>query len=257
MRLALANLKGGVGKTTTAVNLAAAFARNGLSALLVDLDPQASATFSLGVGRGEVETSTAEVLTGKAEAAAAILETSVVDLHLLPGSLRLAGLEMALARKQEPEKLLKRALSPVRRRYDVIVMDSPPGLSLLAINALNVADAFVVPVAPHRLDTEALAGFLSLVESSRDLIGRKTELLGILLTMVDHRTLVTEDVVAAVRKEYGSKVFRTEIPVNVRLAEAPGQGRPIFDTESWSTGAQAYGQLGGEVLRRARKAGLL
>ena len=257
MRLALANLKGGVGKTTTAVNLAAAFARNGLSALLVDLDPQASATFSLGVGRDEVESSAAEVLTGKSEAAAAILETSVVDLHLLPGSLRLAGLEMALARKQDPEKLLKRALTPVRRRYDVIVMDSPPGLSLLAVNALTAADAFIVPVTPHRLDTEALGGFLSLVESSRDVIGRKTELLGILLTMVDHRTLVTDDVVGSVRKEYGSKVFRTEIPVNVRLAEAPGQGRPIFDTESWSTGAAAYGLLGGEVLRRARKAGLL
>jgi chromosome partitioning protein len=257
MRLALANLKGGVGKTTTAVNLAAAFARSGLSALLIDLDPQASATYSLGVGRDQVETSTAEVLTGKVEAAEAVQETSVLGLHLLPGSLRLAGMDILLARKQEPEKLLKKALSPVRRRYDVIVMDSPPGLSILTVNALAASEAFIVPVSPHRLDTEALAGFLSLVESSRDRIGRKAELLGILLTMVDHRTQVTDEVVTAVRKEYGSRVFRAEIPVNVRLAEAPAQGRPIFDTESWSTGATAYGQLGGEVLRRARKAGLL
>jgi chromosome partitioning protein len=257
MKLALANLKGGVGKTTTAVNLAAAFARSGLSALLVDLDPQASATFSLGIGRDQTEVSTAEVLNGKAETAAAVVETEVPDLHLLPGSLRLAGLDVSLARKNEPEKLLKKALSPVRRRYDVIVMDSPPGLSILTVNALAAADAFLVPVSPHRLDAEALAGFLELVESSRDRVGKKVELLGILLTLVDHRTLVTDDVVGAVRRKYGSKVLRTEIPINVRLAEAPGQGRPIFDTESWSTGAQAYGQLGGEVLRRARKAGLL
>ena len=257
MRLALANLKGGVGKTTTAVNLAAAFARSGLSTLLIDLDPQASATFSLGVGREQAETSTAEVLAGKSDVAEAVLETAVPGLHLLPGSLRLSGLDVALARKQEPEKLLKKALSPVRRRYDVIVMDSPPGLSVLTLNALAASEAFIVPVAPHRLDAEALGGFLELVESSRDRIGRKAQLLGILLTMVDHRTLVTDDVVTALRRQYGQAVLKTEIPVNVRLAEAPGRGLPIFDFESWSTGAVAYGRLGAEVLRRARKAELL
>ncbi len=257
MKLALANLKGGVGKTTTAVNLAAAFARSGLSTLLIDLDPQASASFSVGVGREQVQASTAEVMAGKSEAAEAIVETAILGLHLLPGSLRLSGLDTALARKQEPEKLLKKALSPVRRRYDVVVMDSPPGLSVLTVNALAAADAYIVPLAPHRLDAEALVGFLELVEESRDRIGRKTQLLGILLTMVDHRTLVTDDVVSAVRRQYGQAVLKTEIPVNVRLAEAPSQGLPIFDFESWSTGAAAYGKLGAEVLRRARKAELL
>ena len=257
MRLALANLKGGVGKTTTAVNLAAAFARSGLSALLIDLDPQASASFSLGVGRDQDGPSSAEVLSGTSTASEAVRETPVPDLHLLPGSLRLAGADFTLARKQEPGKLLKKALSPLRRRYDVIVMDSPPGLSFLTVNALAAADAFVVPVSPHRLDAEALAGFLELVESSRNHIGRKAQLLGILLTMVDHRTLVTDDVVADLRRQYGQTVFRTEIPINVRLAEAPGQGLSIFDFASWSTGAVAYGKLGAEVLRRARKAELL
>jgi chromosome partitioning protein len=257
MRLALANLKGGVGKTTTAVNLAAAFARSGLTALLVDLDPQASATFSLGVGRDQTGPSTAEVLTGKAEAAEAVLETPFENVHLLPGSLRLAGLDLALARKQEPEKLLKKALSPIRRRYDVIVTDCQPGLSVLTLNALAAAEAYIVPVAPHRLDVDSLSGFFELIEGARDRIGRKVELLGILLTLVDHRTQVTDEVVEAIRRQYGQRVFRTEIPINVRLAEAPGQGRPIFDYASWSTGAAAYGRLGGEVLRRARKAGLV
>jgi len=256
MRLALANLKGGVGKTTTAVNLAAAFARSGLTTLLIDLDPQASASFSLGVGREQTERSVAEVLSGKSEVGEATAETAVPGLHLLPGSLRLAGSELSLVRKQEPEKLLKKALASLRR-YDVVLMDSPPGLSILTLNALTAAHAFIVPVVPHRLDAEALGGFLELVEESRDRIGRKTELLGILLTMVDHRTNVTDDVVAAIRHEYGQRVFRTEIPINVRLAEAPGQGLPIFNFESWSTGAAAYGRLGAEVLRRARKAELL
>ena len=256
MKLALTNLKGGVGKTTTAVNLAAAFGRAGLSVLLVDLDPQGSATVSLGVGRGEVENSTAEVLGGT-PVAEAVMETAFTGVHLLPGSLRLAGADVEIARQDEPNKILKRALSPIRRKFDIIVMDCPPGLSVLTVNALAAADAYIVPVVPHHLDSEALAGFFELLESSRSRIGRSPELLGIVLTMVDHRTRVTDDVVAALRHAYGKKVFKTEIPVNVRLAEAPGKGRPIFDYESWSSGAAAYGKLGAEVLRKARKAELL
>ncbi|HSS75398.1 MAG TPA: ParA family protein [Thermoanaerobaculia bacterium] len=257
MKLALANLKGGVGKTTTAVNLAAAFARSGLAALLVDLDPQGSASFSLGIARGAVETSSAEVLAGDKAAGEAIVETPFAGIHLLPAALRLAGADLALARKHKPEKLLKKALAPISRRYDVIVIDCPPGLSILTVNALAAADAVIVPVAPHQLDLEALGGFLGLMDDLRPRLGRTPELLGILLTMVDHRTQLTDQVVADIRKKYGTKVFRTEIPINVRLAEAPAEGRPIFDFASWSTGAAAYGLLGGETLRRARKAELV
>jgi chromosome partitioning protein len=256
MRLALVNVKGGVGKTTTAVNLAAAFARSGLRTLVVDLDPQGSATYSLGVPREDTETSTAEVLTSKAEATEAIRPTSVEGIDLLPASLRLAGMDLALSRKQEPEKLLKKALAPLRR-YDVMVFDCPPGLSILSLNGLAAAHAYVVPVTPHHLDMEALGAFLELLESSRERIGKMPEMLGILLTMVDHRTQVTDEVVQAIRRRHGQQVLRTEIPVNIRLAQAPGEGRTIFGFESWSTGAYAYGKLGGEVLRRARKAGLL
>jgi chromosome partitioning protein len=257
MRLALVNLKGGVGKTTTAVNLAAAFARSGLRALVVDLDPQGSASLSLGATREDTEASAAEVLTGKAEAAAAIRPTTTEGVDLLPASLRLAGLDLALARKQEPEKLLKKALAPVRRRYDVILFDCPPGLTLLSLNGLAAATAFLVPVVPHHLDMAALSGFLEVLETAKERLGKLPELIGILLTMVDHRTMVTDEVVQALRKRYGQQVLRTEIPVNVRLAQAPAEGRTIFGFESWSTGAFAYGKLGGEILRRSRKAGLL
>ncbi len=257
MRLALVNVKGGVGKTTTAVNLAAAFARSGLKVLLVDLDPQGSATYSFGAGGDEEAPTLAAVLLGKAGAAEAIRASGVEGVDLLPSSLQLAGADLALSRKQEPEKLLRKALTPVRRRYDVVVLDCPPGLSILTLNGLAAADAFLVPVTPHHLDMDALGRFFEALEIVRERIGKLPEPLGILLTMVDHRTLVTDEMVAALRKSYGSKVFRAEIPINVRLAEAPGHGQTIFDYESWSSGAVAYGLLGGEVLRRARKAGLL
>jgi chromosome partitioning protein len=260
MRLALVNLKGGVGKTTTAVNLAAAFARSGLRVLVVDLDPQGSASLSFGTPRAQGEAagpSAAEVLAGKAEAAEAVRPTGIEGIDLLPASLRLAGLDLALARKQDPEKLLKRALAPIRRRYDVILFDCPPGLTILSLNGLAAANAFLVPVVPHHLDMEALAGFLEILETARERLGKLPERLGIVLTMVDHRTMVTDEVAQALRKRYGQQVLRTEIPVNVRLAQAPAQGSTIFGFESWSTGAYAYGKLGGEVLRRARKAGLL
>ena len=256
MNLALVNVKGGVGKTTTAVNLAAAFARGGLKTLVVDLDPQGSASYSLGVGRADAEPSTADLLLGKIEAADAIRESSIQGVHLIPGSLALAAMDLAIARKQEPEKLLKKALSSVRRRFDAIVIDCPPGLSVLTVNGLAASDAYIVPLAPHHLDADALGGFFDLLELNKERVG-KTQLLGILLTMVDHRTKLTEELVAELGKKYGSKVLKTEIPINVRLAEAPGHFRSIFEYESWSTSAAAYGKLGGEVLRRARKADLL
>lgn len=257
MILSLVNVKGGVGKTTTAVNLAAAYAGSGLDVLLVDLDPQGSASYSLGVPRGEVSPSAAQVLLGEAALDDALWQASAEGVDLVPGDLSLAAATLALARRRDPEKLLAKALAPAHRRYDLIVIDCPPGLSILTLNALAASTAFIVPVVPHDLDLEALERFVQALPASLAGVRRKPQLLGIVLTMVDHRTRLTEEVAARIRRQHGRDVFRTEIPINVRLAEAPRYGRTIFQFEKWSPGGRAYSRLGAETLQRARKQGLV
>ncbi len=257
MILSLANVKGGVGKTTTAVNLSATFADSDLRVLLVDLDPQGSASFSLGVLRDDGEPTLADVLLAGAPVAGAVRPTAISGLDLLAGSMGLAGAELGLARKRDPETLLRRALASVRRRYDAIVVDCPPGLSILTLNGLAASSAYILPVVPHDLVHEALDRFFDGWERLQAPLRSKPELLGILLNMVDQRTNLTGEMVGEIRKAYGRRVFRAEIPINVRLAEAPGYGMSIFQYERWSTGAHAYRLLGAEVIRRARTAGIL
>jgi len=255
MILAIVNNKGGVGKTTTAVNLAAALAGKNRRVLLVDLDSQGSASLSLGIPRAELSPSSAEVLLEGESLSEAIRKTEVEGLDLLTGSIALANADLRLSETRGRESLLKGVMEPIRGDYGFIVVDCPPSLSLLPINALVSCDYYMVPVVPHYLALEGLVNLTDAVERVRQGIGTGASLLGFLLTMVDYRLRVTHEIVKMIRDHYKGKVFKAEVRVNVRLTEAPSFGQTIFDYDGSSTGSQAYRRLATEVLQRVKKGG--
>jgi len=252
--IALVNNKGGVGKTTTAVSLSAGLTVEGRRrVLLVDLDAQGSAGLSLGLKRADLSPGTAEVVLDGTPIRTATHGTAIGGLDVMPGSMALASADLALSVVTGREVVLKTALAPILGEYDFTVLDCPPSLGLLTVNALTAADFFIVPVTPDYLALEGLVNLLEAVEKVKAGIGTAAGLLGILLTAADYRLNVTEEIGHMIRGHYGKQVFKTEVRTNVRLKEAPSFGKSIFDYDNRSAGAEAYRALTKEVLQRLRK----
>jgi chromosome partitioning protein len=247
--VAVANQKGGVGKTTTAVNLGAYLAL-GVRVLLVDLDPQANATSSLGLDPNGVELSTYDALIGQAPLRAAIVETGRAQLEIAPASRALAGAQVELVDLPERERRLKNALTEVAGAYDVVIVDTPPSLGILTVNALVAADLLLAPVQCEYLALEGVAQLMETIELVRATLNPRLELLGMLMTMYDPRTRLSPQVVEEVRRHFPERTFNTVIPRSVRLSEAPSYGKPVLEYEPTSRGASAYADLAQELIER-------
>lgn len=250
--IAVANQKGGVGKTTTAVNLAAALARTPKKVLLVDLDPQGNATTGSGVNKRELDSSICEVLLGEDDIADTIIRTEE-DFDLVPGNIDLTAAELKLMSADAREQQLKLALAPIAANYDFILIDCPPALSLLTLNALTAADSVIVPMQCEYYALEGISALMDTIEAIRDNLNPQLEIEGVLRTMFDVRNNLANAVSAELTEHFGDQVFRTIVPRNVRLAEAPSHGQSIVGYDRSSRGGIAYLGLAGEILRRQRE----
>ena len=249
--LAVANQKGGVGKTTTAVNLSAGLALAGRSTLLVDFDPQASATSGLGVHPQELEASVYHVLIGARTAEEAIRPTKVESLSLLPASRDLIGAEIELVPLPRREYRLDDAIAQIRRQYEFVVIDCPPSLGLLTVNALTAADGVLVPLQCEYYALEGLSALLETIGFIRQSLNPRLDIAGLLLTMFDTRNGLAHQVVNEVRQHFPRQVFEAVIPRNVRLSESPSYGVPAMVYDASSRGARAYGALAEELIQNS------
>ncbi|HMK60512.1 MAG TPA: ParA family protein [Dissulfurispiraceae bacterium] len=246
--IVIANQKGGVGKTTTAVNLSASLALADKEVLAIDTDPQGNLSSGLGINRSEVGQSLYDVYTGRISLADAISKTRIPHLHIVPSTIDLLAVEIELVSKDDREKLLLNALSQIRDKYQFIFIDCPPSLGLLTLNGLVAADSIIVPVQCEYYSLEGLSLLTRTLKLVRSSFNQALEIEGILLTMFDPRNTLSYQVAEEVKKHFGEKVYKTQIPRNVTLGEAPSHGKPAILYDARSKGAQSYVALAKEIL---------
>ena len=247
--ISITNQKGGVGKTTTAINLSAALAEAGQKILLVDFDPQINATVGIGIDLNDEDKTVLDAIHDISKTKSIIVENVVQNLDVLPGSIELSSLETEMLNQAEKDKALRKVIDTVRDEYDYVIIDCPPAVGIITVNALTASDACIIPVQCEYFSLEGLNQVLTAVEIVRSGMNPELKVEGILFTMFDSRTRLAQDVVNEVKNNISERVFETLIPRNIRLAEAPSNGMTILDYEGSSIGAERYRKLAAEILK--------